>query len=168
MNTALSAHSWDTQNRVQQSLDAGYEVTIHERPITVSGWSGAGYTQIDPSTGAGAYTIEGGSNGGWLALAIAGVLLAVGLYFVLLPFFVLFAAALPLVLAGLLGVLLLKINVDYGGGPSRAFLSNMAYGVIGFVLLGFLLPATAVASGMAAVIMVAVMLLTAWLNVIYA
>ena len=66
VNTALSAHSYDTQNRVQQSLDAGYEVTIHERPITESGWTGAGYLAIDSATGAGAYTIEGGSNGGVL------------------------------------------------------------------------------------------------------
>ena len=65
VNTALSAHSWDTQNRVQQSLDAGYEVTIHQSPITESGWTGAGFTHIDPSTGAGAYTIDGGSNGGY-------------------------------------------------------------------------------------------------------
>ncbi|MBU2123045.1 MAG: transglutaminase [Gammaproteobacteria bacterium] len=68
VNTALSAHSYDTQNRVQQSLDAGYEVTIHESPITESGWTGAGYTAIDPNTGAGAYTIEGGSNGAWYSL----------------------------------------------------------------------------------------------------
>ena len=66
VNTALSAHSYDTQNRVQQSLDAGYEVTIHESPIAESGWSGAGFIQIDPTTGAGGYTIEGGSNGGFL------------------------------------------------------------------------------------------------------
>ncbi|MDA8456530.1 transglutaminase [Acidovorax sp. GBBC 3334] len=64
VNTALSAHSQDTQNRVQQSLDAGYEVTIHQAPITESGWTGAGYTAIDPATGAGAHTIEGGSKGG--------------------------------------------------------------------------------------------------------
>ncbi|GKS93334.1 transglutaminase [Acidovorax sp. SUPP2825] len=66
VNTALSAHSHDTQSRVQRSLDAGYEVTIHESPITESEWTGAGYMAIDPSTGAGAYTIEGGSNGGAL------------------------------------------------------------------------------------------------------
>lgn len=53
VNTALTAHSWDTQNRVQQALDMGYEVTIHQSPITESGWTGAGYIQIDPSTGAG-------------------------------------------------------------------------------------------------------------------
>ena len=69
VNTALSAHSYDTQSRVQQSLDAGYEVTIHESPIAESGWAGAGYIAIDPSTGAGAYTIEGGSNGAWIPVA---------------------------------------------------------------------------------------------------
>ena len=73
VNTALSAHSWDTQNRVQQSLDAGYEVTIHQSPITESGWTGAGYTAIDPATGAGAYTIDGGSNGAWLFLLMTFV-----------------------------------------------------------------------------------------------
>ena len=61
----LSAHSYDTRSRVQSALDAGYEVTIHEKPITESGWTGAGFIQIDPSTGAGAYSIEGGANGGY-------------------------------------------------------------------------------------------------------
>jgi len=46
---------------------------IHEKPITQSGWTGAGYTTIDPETGAGGYMIDGGSNGGWLYLAAAGL-----------------------------------------------------------------------------------------------
>ncbi len=50
---SLSAHSQSTQIRVQQALDAGYEVTIHEAPITQDGWIGAGFTIIDPATGAG-------------------------------------------------------------------------------------------------------------------
>ena len=61
----LSQHSIDTRQRVQQALDAGYEVSIHEAPITQSGWTGAGYTTIDPNTGAGGYLIDGGSNGGY-------------------------------------------------------------------------------------------------------
>ena len=77
VNTALSAHSYDTQNRVQQSLDAGYEVTIHESPITQSKWTGAGYMAIDPNTGAGAYTIEGGSNGAFTAGAQMAILLSI-------------------------------------------------------------------------------------------
>lgn len=38
---------------------------MHEAPVAISGWTGAGFTSIDPSTGAGAYTIEGGSSGGY-------------------------------------------------------------------------------------------------------
>ncbi|MDA8453588.1 transglutaminase domain-containing protein [Acidovorax sp. GBBC 3334] len=72
VTSALSAHSYDTQNRVQQSLDAGYEVTIHETPISPNGWTGAGFISTDPNTGAGAYTIEGGSNGGGLYEFIVG------------------------------------------------------------------------------------------------
>ena len=87
VNTALSAHSYDTKSRVQRSLYAGNEVTIYERPITESGWTGAGYIAIDPKTGAGAYTIDGGSNGGlyvfvgliFLGLAIATLVASGGL-----------------------------------------------------------------------------------------
>jgi len=67
VNTSLSAHSASTRQAVQNALDAGHEVTIHEKPIMQSGWTGAGYTTIDPETGAGGYMIDGGSNGGELA-----------------------------------------------------------------------------------------------------
>jgi hypothetical protein len=66
VSTKLGAHSASTRDTVQQALDAGYEVTIHEAPITQDGWTGAGLTIIDPNTGAGGYLIEGGSNGGYL------------------------------------------------------------------------------------------------------
>jgi hypothetical protein len=42
------------------------EVTIHQAPIVESGWKGAGFTSVDPATGEGAYTIEGGGRGGFL------------------------------------------------------------------------------------------------------
>ena len=66
VNAQLAAHSENTKDRIQQALNAGYEVTVHENPITQSGWTGAGFIIIDPSTGAGAYLIEGGTNGGIL------------------------------------------------------------------------------------------------------
>jgi hypothetical protein len=59
VNTKLGAHSASTRDTVQQALDAGYEVTIHEAPITQDGWTGAGLMMIDPNTGAGGYLIEG-------------------------------------------------------------------------------------------------------------
>ena len=73
----MSAHSADTRSAVQNALNAGLEVTIHEKPVTVSGWTGAGYTMIDPGTGAGGYIIEGGSNGGALFGLLIGLLVGV-------------------------------------------------------------------------------------------
>jgi hypothetical protein len=77
----LNQHSADTQDRVQNYLQAGYEVSIHQSPITQDGWSGAGFIVIDQATGAGAYLIEGGSNGAWLNY-VAGALLS----FFVVPF----------------------------------------------------------------------------------
>lgn len=64
----LSQHSANTKIRVAQALASGLEVTIHERPLTRGAWSGAGYTTIDPGTGAGGYLIEDAGNGGLLEL----------------------------------------------------------------------------------------------------
>ncbi len=80
VNTALVAHSPSTRAKVQAALDEGKEVTIHEAPIAQSGWVGAGFTVIEEGTGAGAYTIEGGSNGGGLFDFIVG--LGVGALFI--------------------------------------------------------------------------------------
>jgi len=79
VNTALSAHSVDTKRRVQRALDSGMEVTIHQAPIVESGWKGAGFTSIDQATGAGGYSIEGGSNGSIL-LVIGATIFVIGIY----------------------------------------------------------------------------------------
>ena len=47
VSSALSAHSADTRSAVQNALNAGLEVTIHEKPVTIGGWIGAGSTMID-------------------------------------------------------------------------------------------------------------------------
>jgi uncharacterized membrane protein (DUF485 family) len=41
-------------------------VTIHEAPISAHGFTGSGYTAIDPQTGAGGYIIEGSGRGGYM------------------------------------------------------------------------------------------------------
>lgn len=69
VSSNLSALSYSTQQGIQNALAAGNEVTTHERPITQSGWTGAGYIFTDPETGAGGYIIDGGSNGGWIPVA---------------------------------------------------------------------------------------------------
>jgi transglutaminase-like putative cysteine protease len=68
VQTDLAAHSSNARARIQQALDTGYEVTVHQAPIVQDGWRGAGYLLINPETGAGGYLIDGGSNGGILWL----------------------------------------------------------------------------------------------------
>ena len=47
------------------SVNAGQTVTVHEREVSVSGWTGTGYMVISPN-GDGAFLIGGGGNGGFL------------------------------------------------------------------------------------------------------
>jgi len=51
---------------IQSAIQAGKEVTVHERQISAHGWTGYGYVITDPETGAGGYIIEGKGNGGFL------------------------------------------------------------------------------------------------------
>ena len=44
---------------IQNAIAAGKEVTVHEKAINAYGFSGFGYTIIDPETGVGGYLIEG-------------------------------------------------------------------------------------------------------------
>ena len=45
------------------ALAQGHVITIPEDPITVGLWSGTGYIDLDPTTGAGGYIISGGISG---------------------------------------------------------------------------------------------------------
>ena len=51
-------------SEIRNAVNAGKEVTVHEKSIKKHGWKGFGYIVIDPETGAGAYLIEGSGNGG--------------------------------------------------------------------------------------------------------
>lgn len=51
---------------IRNAVNAGKRATAHENRINFNGWVGEGYTLIDPQTGAGAYMISGGGNGGVL------------------------------------------------------------------------------------------------------
>ena len=60
---------------IQSAIQAGKEVTVHERGINAHGFSGYGYIITDPDTGGGAYLIEGKGNGGFM-LALFFAMLA--------------------------------------------------------------------------------------------
>ena len=59
-------------SEIRNAVNAGKEVTVHEKSIKKHGWKGFGYIVIDPETVAGAYLIEGSGNGG-IFLAIGYV-----------------------------------------------------------------------------------------------
>jgi hypothetical protein len=61
-------HDQETMDEIEASLNAGKEVITHTDAVSVTGWSGAGYIILDPDTGAGAYKISGGANGGWIII----------------------------------------------------------------------------------------------------
>ena len=62
------------RTEIQQALNLGLEVTVHQSPITVNGWQGSGYAILDAEYGVGAYQISGGVSGGFLSDDLAGVL----------------------------------------------------------------------------------------------
>ena len=56
---------------IRSAIEAGKEVTFHERGINAHGFSGYGYVITDPETGGGAYLIEGRGNGAILLITLA-------------------------------------------------------------------------------------------------
>ncbi|MFT6422477.1 MAG: hypothetical protein ACJA2K_001202 [Thalassolituus sp.] len=80
----------DIISEIRNSAAAGMEITAHEQPVSFYGSSQVGYIILDPQTGAGAYKIGGGENGGNLI----EFLVALGLFM-----FTISAAALSLLAA---------------------------------------------------------------------
>ena len=132
VNASLSAHSASTRQAVQNALDIGHEVTIHEAPITQSGWSGAGYTTIDPATGAGGYMIEGGLNGG----VLAGIIIAIGLALMMLPVWITAAVttSLAIVIIAAWSIVLTEVIYLMEEGKLRSVIGNLAWGAFGIAL----------------------------------
>lgn len=50
-------------DEIRSAVQAGKEVTVHERAINAHGFSGYGYIVTDPDTGTGGDLIEGRGNG---------------------------------------------------------------------------------------------------------
>ncbi len=90
---------------IQNAVNAGKEVTVSKSNISYNGWTGCGYIVINPETGAGAYMLSGGINGGILlvalllltAIALLAIAVAIGpiavvIVSLLMPFFLAFQA----------------------------------------------------------------------------
>jgi transglutaminase-like putative cysteine protease len=84
----LIQHNAATMAEINAALAAGETVITHTGSVSVNGWTGAGYVILDPETGAGAWKIAGGANGGqikadqsslWLTLLVAPLLAALSI-----------------------------------------------------------------------------------------
>ena len=75
----------DVGAEIRSAIQAGKEVTVHEKAINAFGWSGYGYTIVDPDTGAGAYLIEGRGNGGILLALLYSIAVAIIVFLLALP-----------------------------------------------------------------------------------
>jgi len=64
----------EVETDIRNSVYAGKEVTAHERPVNFFGSQSSGYIVLDPYSGAGAYLIEGGENGGNIFSTIKDIL----------------------------------------------------------------------------------------------
>ncbi|MCE2593852.1 hypothetical protein K6Y31_03380 [Motilimonas cestriensis] len=64
------------RSEIENALLAGKTVVVHEKPVNVDGWIGSGYLIQDKKTGAAAYKISGGHNGGAIPYDEAEALLS--------------------------------------------------------------------------------------------
>lgn len=62
-------HSNVVMTDIRNGVNTGKTVTVHDTQITLNGWSGTGYTILDPESGAGAYMIGGGLDGGQIEVS---------------------------------------------------------------------------------------------------
>src|SRR5690554_3366590 len=68
----------DIKTDILSAVNAGQEVTTHEKFVNFYGKTSAGYIILDPTTGAGAYMITSGENGGAILSAIGAIVGIVG------------------------------------------------------------------------------------------
>ncbi len=137
-------HDPSTMSEIQFALAAGKTVITHTDPVTVSGWSGAGYVILDSATGEAAWKIAGGSNGGFI-LMFAGLLL----FFALAILGPAAGVALPFLIAGMMaGMAAFFLGMSWASEKpkERVFFCQIAVGALA-VAIGTLFGALARAFG---------------------
>lgn len=117
---ALATLQMATEGKLEISnaLAAGKEVTFHPSQITIDGWTGSGYLIIDPETGAGAYKIGGGANGGFVGKAIFALTLTVIAIAIILPVIIMLAEGITILSLVTLGFAV-KNAKDYVRGLGK-------------------------------------------------
>lgn len=72
---SLLNHDVNTLNDIRNAVYGGKTVYVHESFVNYNGWKGTGYIVVDKNTGASAYMISGGLNGGDTPLSISSEIL---------------------------------------------------------------------------------------------
>lgn len=135
--------SADVKTEIANALATGKEVTVHEKDIAINGWTGSGYTVLDPETGAGAYKIAGGANGGLLMALFVGILGAISALPFILAAAYLGIIALSIVTAIILAAAWVSAKVSMASDSSwRTFAVDIIGGVLVTVIGGLFLPLT--------------------------
>lgn len=138
--------SQSVKDDIMSAVNAGYQVSTSQSNISYAGWSGAGYIILDKETGAGAYKISGGQNGGVLRF-IENNANAFGFVLGFISVLAAFSGVAPVILAvaffvnlvfSFLLALVADLQLIEGGCPDGlrilSFAINMAAFMAGFFL----------------------------------
>lgn len=129
--------SAEIESEIRNSVYSGKVVTTHQRHISYYGSSAAGYIIIDPETGAGAYKISSGENGGVLLLMALAFLEVAVLFFVASSGLAI-ALGVAIVISNLLVMRSFDNPIDMAGGAAVSYITL----VLSFILLTILFQAT--------------------------
>ena len=143
MATALPNihHDQNTMDEIRNALAMGKEVITHTDAFSVTGWTGAGYVLMDQDTGAAAWKIGGGLNGG--ALQLLDGLIEIGKFLltgVLVLAAVVVAFVLVVAILTIIGALLILLAeiVAAAVASLAAVFALLAAGLTADILLGLL------------------------------
>jgi transglutaminase-like putative cysteine protease len=143
---AISQLSLDVQtvNEIRGAVAAGKTVITHTNPVSVPGWTGAGYVILDPETGSGAWKISGGANGGFVTGLIIGAVLVMAMVLLALSFPFFAAGSLLAVAAAGEAIMVLAATL---AGAFSAYFSNQSEAFRECMLVGIATVMLAVAIG---------------------
>ncbi|MBL4898559.1 MAG: hypothetical protein COA42_22800 [Alteromonadaceae bacterium] len=121
--------SSDIKRDISNAINAGKTVLVPERELTRGNWNGTGYIIRDVQTGAGAYLISGGLNGGGsvdcepsVVPLVVAIVIAIALLFILAYFFPLIG-----VVAGIPSVaraMIAAVTLLFASSPALSASSN--------------------------------------------
>ena len=136
----------DIENEIRNAVNVGNIAIAHQGYLDFYGTRAAGYLLLDPETGAGAYKIASGGNGG--VLIFAGLLIIMTMMFFLMPLLASGVGLTFFALGLLVGTSLVAAGVAALTGNSFAcnvFLATAAATLA--TMIGLLIPASAKVAG---------------------